>query len=293
MTTKALFITALEANLGGDLDGLFPIGEAMEFVRSSGDILTKTAHGLVTGQGPFKVMTTNGDAPSGIVVAKHSETFMLGTAMVVTDVLIVDGKSYTLIATPADDGDVDLGTTDAEVIMNLAHAINQDVDVAATSYDVDTTTLPAVKAIPLLSGADGAVAHLILQARSLDSVVGDAITVTSVDTTMAVDNATMENGATGTDYFAIRLDANTFSLATTRALADAGTAVTLADAGTGVHTLVTTGETLSGNLAVNLVGVLANIIETVLDDRLTATGVRTMPAAENIRNFWSRVIAAI
>lgn len=51
------------------------------------------------------------------------------------------------------------------------------------------------------------------------------------------------NLLTGTDYWIIRLDANTFSLATSLALALAGTAVTADDAGTGTHTVDITAST--------------------------------------------------
>lgn len=43
-----------------------------------------------------------------------------------------------------------------------------------------------------------------------------------------------------TDYFVIYLTANTFSLATTLALAQAGTAIDITDAGTGTHTITPT-----------------------------------------------------
>ena len=66
MSTKAAFITAM----GGQ--GL-PMGASPAFVRTSGDILTAAAHGLETGAGPFKVLNSNADAPSGIVVAKRAE----------------------------------------------------------------------------------------------------------------------------------------------------------------------------------------------------------------------------
>jgi hypothetical protein len=44
--------------------------------------------------------------------------------------------------------------------------------------------------------------------------------------------------AAGTDYFAIKTGANTFKLATTRALALAGIAIDITSAGTGTHTLI-------------------------------------------------------
>jgi len=265
MSTKAAFITAM----GGSL---LPNGPVTTFARTSGDILTATAHGLQTGAGPYKVMTTNADAPSGIVVAKHAETFMTGTTMIATDVFEANGKDYTLIATPAADGDVDVGASDAKTLANLAAAINQDVDAAATTYDLDTVVNPEIKAI--VTDAD----ILVIQARTLDATLGNAITCSSVDATMVVDNPTLENGASGTDYYIIKLTDDTFSLATTQVLALAGTAVTLADAGTGVHKLVGTVQTLADKL------------EDVVTNYLTALGSRVHPAEFSIPKFWRAAI---
>ena len=47
----------------------------------------------------------------------------------------------------------------------------------------------------------------------------------------------------GTDYYVIKLGDDTFSFATTRALALAGTAVDITDAGTGTHTIADTADT--------------------------------------------------
>ncbi len=268
MATKALFMTAM----GG---ALLPIGPSKEFTRTSGDILTSTAHGLETGAGPYKVLTTNADAPSGLVVARHASSFMTGTSMIATDVFEVAGKDYTLIATPAADGDVDVGANDSKTMANLAAAINLDIDAGATSYDEATVGNPTVRA--RVTDID----VLTILARTLDATLGNAITLSSVDSTMVADNATLENGADGTDYFIIRLSANTFSVATTRALAEAGTAVTLADAGTGVHTLVATVESL------------AEALEDVVVNALTATGARVNPAVFNIARFWTAAIDGV
>ena len=235
MTTKALFITAM----GG---ALIPMGVKVPFTRSSGNILTATAHGLETGAGPYKVMTSNADAPSGLVVARHSSTFATLVSAIATDVFEVGGKTYTLIATPAADGDVDVGANDTVTAANLAAAINQDRDAAATTFDLDTVQLDTIDARVTGEGI------LTVFAATLDDALGDALTCASIDSTITVDNATLENGASGTDYFIINLTANTFSFATTKALAQAGTAVALADAGTGLHKLVPTVQTVADAL---------------------------------------------
>lgn len=275
MTTKALFITAL----GG---AKVPLGNVKEFTRSSGDILTSTAHGLKTGAGPYKVMNNVGDAPSGLVAAVRSSTFVTATSPVATDVIIIAGKSYTYIATPAADGDVDVGAATtvgtAKSLINLAAAINRNLPAAAATYDLDTVEAQTVRAV---MEDVAATSILKIEAVTLDSVLGDAIAVSSVDATLVVDNATLQGGVSGTDYFIIRLSADTFSVATTKALADAGTAVTLADAGTGITTLVRTVETL------------AEALEEVLTEHMTSPGNRVMPAAVNAEVFWREAIGFI
>lgn len=263
MTTKAAFIAAM----GGSL---LPFGPSKSFVRDTGDIFTATAHGLDTGAGPFKFLTT-GTVPTGLVAAVHAETFMTAGTIIATDVLNVDGKAYTIIATPAADGDVDLGANDSETLANIAAAINLDPG-AASAYDIDMSANPDVEA--RLTDID----IITIRAKSLDASVANAIAVTSPDGTMVVDNATLENGVDGTDYFIIRLSANTFSVATTKALALAGTAVTISGAGTGVHTLQPTTDTLAESL------------EDVLLQVLTYPGARSIYPTANIAKFWQSAI---
>ena len=272
MTTKALFITAK----GGSL---LPFGPKLVFTAAATDICTATAHGLQTGAGPFKVMNNVADAPAGLVEAVHASTFVTATSPIATDVITINGKAYTFIATPADDGDVDVGAATtvgtAKSMINLAAAINRDILAAAATYDLDTVRNDAVKAI-LTDVAATTVLRFV--ARTLDAVLGNAITVASGDTPLAVDNATLENGVSGTDYFVIRLDANTFSLATSKALAEAGTAVDITDAGTGVTTLVSTVQTV------------AEALEEVVVGYLTASGTRVGDPAFNVEKFWQAAI---
>ncbi len=272
MTTKALFITAK----GG---ALLPYGPELVFTAAATDICTATAHGLQTGAGPYKVMNNVADAPAGLVEAVHSSSFYTATSPVATDVVTIAGKAYTFIATPAADGDVDVGAATtvgtAKSMINLAAAINRDILAAAGTYDLDTVRNDSVKAI-LTDVAATTVLRIV--AATLDSVIGDAITVTSDDGTIVADNATLENGVTGTDYFVIRLDANTFSLATTKALAEAGTAVNITGTGTGVTTLVGTVETV------------AEALEEVVVGYLTAIGSRVGDPPFNVAKFWLAAI---
>jgi hypothetical protein len=266
MTTKALFI----ASLGGDVAVVPP----KEFVRTSGDILTAAAHGLQTGAGPFKAMTTSaGDVPSGLVAAVRATTFVTAVAVIATDIVIIDGKTYTFIATPAADGDVDVGASDVASMENLARAINLGPG-AGTDYDIDTVGNPNIT-------AEARGATCIITAKTLDAAIGNAIAVSTPDSTLTWDNATLQGGVDGTEYFVIRLDDGTFSLALTKAAAIAGTAVALADAGTGVHTLVSTSQSL------------ADALEDVVVNRLTATGIRVNDASQNIADFWQTAIDGV
>lgn len=265
MTTKAAFVTAM-----GGAKRVF--GQKKVFTRTAADVLTSVAHGLETGAGPFKVMTAAADAPAGLVAAVRASTFMTGTTMIATDVLNVNLKAYTLIATPAADGDVDLGADDTVTLANITAAINQTRDAAAATYDLDTAPNPDVFAEVTTA------ARIDIFAKTLDAAIANAIAVSSPDGTMVVDNATLQGGVDGTDYYVIRLTDDTLSLATSKALAQAGTVVAITDAGTGVHKLVPTVDTL------------AEAMEDVLTNYLTHTGTKSLPAAHNIARFWAAVI---
>ncbi len=272
MTTKALFITAK----GGSL---IPFGPKLVFTAAATNICTSVAHGLQTGAGPFKVMNNIADAPAGLVEAVHASSFITATSPIATDIVTIAGKAYTFIADPAVDGDVDVGASStvgtAKSMVNLAAAINRDILAAATTYDLDTALNPTVKAI-ITDVAATTILRIV--ARTLDATLGNAITLVSSDATMVADNATLENGADGTDYWVIRLDADTFSLATTKVLAEAGTAVDITDAGTGITTLVSTVQTI------------ADAMEEVLVGYLTSAGTRVGDPAYNVSKFWMAMI---
>jgi hypothetical protein len=108
----------------------------------------------------------------------------------------------------------------------------QALTVASTAFTADNTTE-------------------IFTATGIDLQTGDGPLRVSTTTTLP-------SGLTaGTDYFAIRLTANTFKLATTFANALAGTNLLIASNGTGTHNIVSFGATrpsdatVSRNLAVH------------------------------------------
>ena len=268
MTTKALFMTAL----GGPK---MPLGIPKEFVRSSGNILTAAAHGLNSGAGPYKAMTTNADAPSGITAAVRSSLAYTPSTDVQDETVTIDTKVYTWRDSPSTgDGQVDVNADNDIAAENLSQAINLGAG-AATNYSRDMTGNPNVSA-SVRSGV------VTVSAKVLDATIGDAIVVAeSAAGAWAGGGVLLDNGVDGTDYFIIRLSANTFSVATSKANAIAGTVVALSDAGTGVHTLVPVVETL------------ADAMDDVLTNYLTATGAKSYPAALNISNYWGTLIDGV
>lgn len=269
MTTKAAFITAY----GG---AKVIIGIPMVFTRVAGDVLSIVGHGMETGAGPCKVCTNFSDAPAGLVASVKASTFLTATNPVATDVVIINGRTYTYIATPAAADDVDVGAGTpagtSKSIGNLCGAIVQDIDADPATYHEDTTRNADVVAAVIEADI------LRFSAKTFDATAGNAITVSSPDGTLIVDNPTLQGGIDGQDYFFIKIDDDTFSLATTRALALAGTAVTITDAGTGVHTLVA------------LVESLAEALEDVVVNYLTKPGNRVNKPAFNIARFWQAAI---
>ena len=191
MTTKALFITAK----GG---ALLPYGPKLVFTAAASDICTAVAHGLQTGAGPYKVMNNVADAPAGLTEAVHSSATLTATNPVATDVVTIAGKAYTFIATPAADGDVDVGAATtvgtARSMVNLAAAINRDILAAASTYDLDTALNDTVKAV-ITEVAATTILRIV--AKTLDATIGDAITLTSDDATIVASAAVLGSGQYG------------------------------------------------------------------------------------------------
>lgn len=79
-----------------------------------------------------------------------------------------------------------------------------------------------------------------------------------------------------TNYWVIFVDANTFKLATSKANAEAGTAVTITDNGTGTHSISGVAQGLG------------DALDDILMEHLTFPGNRAMPKALNEEKFWSK-----
>lgn len=272
MSTKALFIAAM----GGTL---FPFGAKTTITDSSVSEVTATGHGYQTGAGPFKIMNSL-TVDTNLTAAVHAEGLFTVSSIITTDVAEVNGTTYQFLNTilAADDVLVTAGATaitDAEAMANLAAAINQN-QTGGTAYNEDTVgDSEAVSAFTTDS------LELTIQARTLEAVVGNAITISSIDSTITASGALLTGGADGDDYFLIRVDDNTLSLATSKVNAEAGTAVVLASDTTGVSQLVPTIETLAESL------------DDVIANYLTVNGARSQPASFSVPKAWRGLITGL
>lgn len=270
MATKDLFRVAF----GG---GKVPFGPVTEFARSSGNILTAFDSVLSTGAGPFKVMSTVA-VPAGLTASVHASLVYTPAIDMNGQTVTVDGKTYTwttdVTAAPAD-GQIDTALGMNPVAAgNLARAINLG-EGAGAKYATPMTGNPNVT-------ASNDEAECCVEAKTLDALIGNTIGVSEVASGSWAGGATsLQGGVDGADYFIINLGKDIFSLATSKANADAGVAVEITDDGTGVHVLVQTVDTLAERL------------EDVLLNFLTATGARVIPRAENIIGFWQCAIDGV
>jgi hypothetical protein len=165
--------------------------------------------------------------------------------------------------------DISAATDAISVATAVKTALPIALDAAFTSVDNGdgTITFTAVERGPLAvsfapyNAAESGVGSI----TSADDVVGVASkfdvsmnTITAANhglTTGHVVRLTISGGGTlpdpflaATDYYVIRVDASTFKLATSRANADAGSAVNIADQGTADKTVTATVQANSGSL---------------------------------------------
>lgn len=272
MGTKADFIAAMGGAatlLGGD-----------SFTATNAtNRLTVTGHGRTDGDGPLQLSNTGGQLPTGLTPfrATNGLTFTPGT--IADDVVEVAGVYYQWAADPTagtPDGSattpylVDVGTDDEASLANLLAAINAS-GTPGTTYSAEIT------------GAHASVEATASDATSVSlralaaGTGGNALTLSvSGDDGVAADAATFSGGLAAVGYYVRVVDANTIELALTQG----GSAVAFTDDGTGTHTI---GGSAQG---------LADALESILSDHLTAPGNRSMPATLNISKTWDSLIAA-
>lgn len=157
--------------------------------------------------------------------------------------------------------------------VDIASLFNTDADLAPdTGASLAADTFVEGDLTPMLVFADAT-----FTAATTDVVTITAHGLLTGDGPFRVSSSTtLPAGlAAATDYWIIKIDANTFKFASSLANAVAGTAVDITDTGTGTHTMVDTASTLR-NLGqpANLWLAAGDIISLVV----TETGAATLPA---------------
>jgi len=90
--------------------------------------------------------------PNGLVAAEN--ILKMGTVPTADDTVVIDTETYKFVASPSAAGDVDIGSTAAESILNLVAAINGDTLNATAGGHVaqDPVEHDDVVAVPWLAG---------------------------------------------------------------------------------------------------------------------------------------------
>lgn len=201
-----------------------------------------------------------------VVQANTGKTFDSPKKAVLTDQDItytaVDagaaGNDITIeLIDPGVDGSLDIAVTDLAIVVTLAYAtgsVTTDADalVAALNLDVDVsalivasgtgnTPLTDLAETPLATGTDGEVdlETFELSIPSHGFIQGAVVRLTSTGTLP-------DPLATGTDYFVIRIDANTIQLAADADDAEALIPIELVDAGSNGAVNTVTPTAISG-----------------------------------------------
>lgn len=138
------------------------------------------------------------------------------------------------------------GATDAQVATAL-EAVIDDVLTWTSSATLAVVTVTAASAYPMDWADDGATGFTIDPTTpgvaNEFSIIDNTITIaahgyaTGLKAALTTSAADLPAGLSATDYWVIKVDANTIKLATSAANALAGTAVNITDSGTGTHTL--------------------------------------------------------
>lgn len=195
------------------------------------------------------------DSPEALAVGK-----ILGQSPHSATVKLIKGtrpptQKYTLVASAVEN------ETDYDVSVKGEGVEETDVsytsDTAATAAEIHNGLLALLNAV-VDKNYTAAFPALVFPDTIFTAAADDLVTIAAHGlqtgdgpfrmTTSAADLPL--NLLIATDYWVIRIDANTFKLATTLALALAGTPVDIGDAGTGVHTLSDTASTVRPSTSV-------------------------------------------
>lgn len=274
MVSKTDFISAM----GG---ASVTLGSSVEVtaVDTDTEFLTAEGHGLVTGDGPFRLGQSGGDLPEGVGPNFAQAILTLtGGNIEATDVVEVGGVYYAFAADPTTgtpDGSigtpylVDLGGDDEASLANLASAINAD-GTPGTTYSEEISVAHTTVA------ATSDATTLTVVAKTAGTA-GNAITVTTTgNVALEWDDETLYGGLAAAEYWVIVEDEDTIALASSEANAIAGTAVNVTGEGSGTITLY---PTVQG---------LADALEKVLS-HMTSAGNRVYDPAQNQNMFWTEI----
>jgi hypothetical protein len=191
------------------------------------DLATAVGHGLITGDGPFRVSNSGGALPTGISAA--------------TDYWVIR----------VDDDNFKFASTRANALAGTAIDLSDDGTGTQTMADTASTE----RVVTGLAGAfrgtpDGSplvVADSTFTAEADDDTLTDtAHGLLTGDGPVRVSNSggALPTGlSAGTDYWVIKIDADKMKLASSRANALAGTAIALSTDGTGTQTMSDTADT--------------------------------------------------
>ncbi len=207
------------------------------------------------------------------------------------------------------------GTAGAEVVTVTGTAISVSIDVTPITGSTATQVKAAIDAsgpagivIATITGTAGnvqaaaAAAPLATGVNSNVNTVADTITIAANTYTTGLkvrltSTGTLPAGVTtGVDYFVIVVDANTFQLASSLALALAGTAIDLTSQGTSGATNTVTATALAGGTAQlqisNDLVSPTNWSNDGASQNITGTGVLFFPDATPY-GIWARMVLTV
>lgn len=208
--------------IAGQGGAALTIDDTVFTAEADTELFTAADHGMETGDGPIQVANAGGALPAGLVAATNywivkvsADTFKLAT----TRALALAGTTLAI-------------TTDGTGTQTLS-------DTATTERVVVSGAAGAFRGTP--DGSPLVFADAVFTAANATEIFTSAAHgLQTGDGPFQVSNAggALPAGlAAATDYWVIRIDANTFYLATSRALALAGTHLLITSDGTGVQTM--------------------------------------------------------
>lgn len=179
------------------------------------------AHSLQTGDGPIRLENTGGALPAGLAAA--------------TDYYVINVDSDSISLATSRDNALEGVEVDITGAGTGTHTV---VDVLGSTKRINNNYIAAYAALVYPDDTFTAAATDICTNVGHGLLTGDGPFQVS-------SSGTLPAGLTAaTNYWVIKLDADTFKFASTLANAMAGTAVDITDAGTGTHTIADTASTV-------------------------------------------------